>query len=283
MGPGFDSLGLALSLYNTMTFRKTEGGLSISGCPEEFRNEEHLAVKAYRAVLRRLGLPVEEGLSLTMESEIPISRGLGSSAAMLAGGVVAANLLHGAPLSKEELLAIANVLEGHPDNLAPALYGGLTASLTEEGRPMTVRLPLSPNLRFVAVIPDFPLSTHEARAVLPKTVPFADAVFNASHAAVLLGALGEGDPALIRAALQDKLHQPYRRSLIPGYDAVEAAAKGAGAIAFMVSGAGPTLMALTDDPHFAVGFEAALGGLRAHWQVLPLAVDTEGVTVISGQ
>ena len=263
-----------------MTFGKAAAGLSISGCPAEYQNEEHLAVIAYRAVLKRLGLPAEEGLTLSMHSEIPISRGLGSSAAMIAGGVTAANLLHGSPLSREELLAIANEIEGHPDNLAPALYGGLTASLVEDGLPMTVKLPLSEQLYFVAAIPDYELSTHAARAVLPQSVSFSDAVFNVSHTAVLLGALQSGDAALLRAALRDRLHQPYRRSLIEGFDAMEKAAEECGCIAFCISGAGPTLMSLTDDPAFATRLQERCRDSLPHWRILALPVDREGVALI---
>ena len=212
IGPGFDSMGCALALYDRLTCEVLPAGeLRICGCPAAYQNEDNLAVQGYRAVLKRLGLP-DEGLSLTIEAEIPVCRGLGSSAAMIAGGAAAANLLHGASLSSAELLAVTNEIEGHPDNLAPAIYGGLTASLVEDGIPRTVRLPLSPTLRCVAAIPDFELSTHMARAVLPKEVAFVDAVYNASHAAVLAGALGSGDRELIAMALRDRLHSPTGRA-----------------------------------------------------------------------
>ena len=247
IGPGFDSMGCALALYNYITCEVLPAGkLVITGCPEPYQNEENLAVQGYRAVLSRLGLP-NEGLSLNIRAEIPVCRGLGSSAALIAGGAAAANLLHGSPLPPAELLEVTNEIEGHPDNLAPAIYGGLTASLVEDGKPRTVKLPLSPTLRWVAAIPDFELSTHLARAVLPKEVAFTDAVYNASHAAVLAGALGSGDRELIAMALRDRLHQPYRESLIPEYGKVKAAAEQCGAIAFCISGAGPTLLALTNE------------------------------------
>ena len=196
---------------------------------------------------------------------------------MIAGGAAAANLLHGASLSSAELLAVTNEIEGHPDNLAPAIYGGLTASLVEDGIPRTVRLPLSPTLRWVAAIPDFELSTHMARAVLPKEVAFVDAVYNASHAAVLAGALGSGDRELIAMALRDRLHQPYRESLIPEYGKVKAAAEQCGAIAFCISGAGPTLLALTDEASFAAQFAEKCKRLEHRWNIMELAVDTEGI------
>lgn len=277
IGPGFDSMGCALALYNYITCEVLPAGkLVITGCPEPYQNEENLAVQGYRAVLSRLGLP-NEGLSLNIRAEIPVCRGLGSSAAMIAGGAAAANLLHGASLSSAELLAVTNEIEGHPDNLAPAIYGGLTASLVEDGIPRTVRLPLSPTLRWVAAIPNFELSTHLARAVLPKEVTFVDAVYNASHVAVLVGALGRGDRELIAMALRDRLHQPYRESLIPEYGKVKAAAEQCGAIAFCISGAGPTLLALTDEASFAAQFAEKCKRLEHRWNIMELAVDTEGI------
>ncbi len=276
IGPGFDSMGCALALYDRLTCEVLPAGeLRICGCPAAYQNEDNLAVQGYRAVLKRLGLP-DEGLSLTIEAEIPVCRGLGSSAAMIAGGAAAANLLHGASLSSAELLAVTNEIEGHPDNLAPAIYGGLTASLVEDGIPRTVRLPLSPTLRWVAAIPDFELSTHLARSVLPEPA-FTDAVYNASHAAVLAGALGSGDRELIAMALRDRLHQPYRESLIPEYGKVKAAAEQCGAIAFCISGAGPTLLALTDEASFAAQFAEKCKRLEHRWNIMELAVDTEGI------
>lgn len=277
IGPGFDSMGCALALYNYITCKVLPAGkLVITGCPEPYQNEENLAVQGYRAVLSRLGLP-NEGLSLNIRAEIPVCRGLGSSAALIAGGAAAANLLHGSPLPPAELLEVTNEIEGHPDNLAPAIYGGLTASLVEDGKPRTVKLPLSPTLRWVAAIPDFELSTHLARAVLPKEVAFVDAVYNASHVAVLVGALGRGDRELIAMALRDRLHQPYREKLIPEYNKVKTAAEQCGAIAFCISGAGPTLLALTDEASFAAQFAEKCKHLEHRWNIMELAVDTEGI------
>lgn len=277
IGPGFDSMGCALALYNYITCEVLPAGkLVITGCPEQYQNEENLAVQGYRAVLSRLGLPNED-LSLNIRAEIPVCRGLGSSAALIAGGAAAANLLHGSPLPPAELLEVTNEIEGHPDNLAPAIYGGLTASLVEDGKPRTVKLPLSPTLRWVAAIPDFELSTHLARAVLPKEVAFVDAVYNASHVAVLVGALGRGDRELIAMALRDRLHQPYREKLIPEYNKVKTVAEQCGAIAFCISGAGPTLLALTDEASFAAQFADKCKRLEHRWNIMELAVDTEGI------
>lgn len=279
LGPGFDSFGCALALYNTYTFEIISGGLEIDGCPEEFRNRDNLSVVAYRYAAEAMGLAIEP-LSLHIEANIPVCRGLGSSSAMIIGGVMAANALHGSPLSREEILRLCTVVEGHPDNLAPALYGGMTASLMRNGMPVTARFPLSEKLRFFALVPPFPLSTQLARSVLPQRVPFADAVFNVSHAALLLRALETADTEMIALALDDRLHQPYRKSLIEGYDIAEQTAKDCGATAFCISGAGPTCLCIAD--HDAVGekLRARLPEVLPEWDVLALSVDTEGAKLL---
>lgn len=249
IGPGFDSLGCALSLFNTYTFALSDR-LKITGCPEAYCNEENLTVVAFRRVCDRIGKPFT-GLRMTVASEIPVSRGLGSSAAMLVAGAVGANALYGSPLTTEELFALCTEMEGHPDNIAPMLFGGLTVAMMDGDRPRVVRCPIHPELHFLALIPDFPLSTKKARAILPESVPRKDAVFNLSRAAMLPQALSLGDETLIRAAMQDRLHEPYRRSLIPGVDELERQALDAGAFGFCISGAGPTCLCVTKDPTLA--------------------------------
>lgn len=277
LGPGFDSFGCALTLYNVYTFELLEHGLEITGCPEEFCNRDNLSVRAYDRVMQSLGLSCG-GLRMHVQAQIPVCRGLGSSSAMLAAGALAANALHGSPLSREELLALCTELEGHPDNLAPTLLGGLTASMMDGKTPVTVRFPLSEKLRFVALVPDFPLSTRLARSVLPETVPFSDAVFNVSHAALLLRALETADGGLLRLALDDRLHQPYRRKLIPGYDAVRAAADAYGALC--ISGAGPTCLCITDNDAAAAQLAAHLPEKCPGWQALCLRADVQGAMLI---
>lgn len=281
LGPGFDSFGCALALYNTYTFEQISAGLEITGCDEEFRNRDNLSIVAYRYAMEALGLPME-ALSLHIDAHIPVCRGLGSSSAMIIGGVMAANALHGAPLSKEELLRLCTVVEGHPDNLAPALYGGMTASLMRGGMPVTACFPLSDKLRFFALVPPFHLSTEKARAVLPQRVPFADAVFNVSHAALLLRALETADVDMIALAVDDRLHQPYRKGMIEGYEEAEQTARACGVTAFCISGAGPTCLCIADND--AVGdrlIEALANHPALHtWQVLPLRVDTQGAKLL---
>lgn len=275
LGPGFDSFGCAFSLYNTYTFTITGEPLRVTGCDERWCNARNLSVIAYRHTMEKLGLPMD-GLHLHVQAQIPVSRGLGSSSAMIIGGVYAANLLHGSPFTKEELLGICTVLEGHPDNLAPAMFGGMTASLMHEEKPVTARFPLSSALRFIALIPNFTLSTKRARAALPKQVPYADAVFNVSHAALLLRALETADADMIALALDDRLHQPYRKGLIFGYDKAERTARECGCIAFCISGAGPTCLCIAADDQAAVRLAQRLPQQCPGWQVRPLQIDIEG-------
>lgn len=279
LGPGFDSFGCALQLYNTYTFETIAGGLEIFGCPEEFRNRDNLSVVAYRYAMEALGLPME-ALRLDIQAQIPVCRGLGSSSAMIIGGMMAANALHGNTLSREEMLRLCTVVEGHPDNLAPALYGGMTASLMRDGRPVTARFHLSEKLRFFALVPDFPLSTQLARSVLPQRIPFADAVFNVSHAALLLRALETADIDMIALALDDRLHQPYRRGLIEGYDLAEQTAKACGVAAFCISGAGPTCLCIADDVSVGDRLREKLPEVLPTWQVLSLLPDTQGARIL---
>ena len=208
-------------------------------------------------------------------------RGLGSSAALIAAGAMAANIMAGKPFDKRQLLSLTTEIEGHPDNLAPALLGGLTASMLLGGQVYTVEYLPHPELRFVALSPDFPLSTHEARRVLPSMVSHSDAVRNAGFLAVLLRAIEQGDEELIAASLQDRLHQPYRRRLIPEYDKIEALANQNGCRAVCISGAGPTILCVTSDEGFAARMERAVFPLEHHWQVRDLPVDYHGAVKLS--
>ena len=285
LGPGFDSFGCALALYNVITFTLEGNRLCFDGCDEEFCNEQNLAVQAYDAVCGRLGVPREAGLKISIRAAIPVSRGLGSSAALLAAGATAADVLHGGSLDRNELLTLCTAIEGHPDNLAPAFFGGLTASMLENGRPDTVRCPVHPEIGFVAVIPDFPLSTHIARSVLPQSVAYADAVYNLSHAVILMKALEQGNAALIARALRDRLHQPYREKLIPHYAEAKTAALRQGAISYCISGAGPTQLALVsgDARGFAARLQKEIAAFAPGWHVLALSVDNSGAVVLGNE
>ena len=177
LGPGFDAFGCALNLYTDVTFEETDCGLEITGCDEAFTGPDNLAYVSYCAVLASMSEEVH-GIKIHIESNIPVCRGLGSSAALLVAGAIGANVLRGNRLSTQGLLNITNAMEGHPDNLAPALYGGLTASMVDNGLPVTVNFPLHEQWEFLALIPEFDLATTLARSVLPEQVSRADAIYN---------------------------------------------------------------------------------------------------------
>jgi homoserine kinase len=278
LGSGFDCFGLALSLYAHVSFESLDSGFIIDGCPAEYRNDHNLVYVAYQATLKHLGMDAE-GVKIHIDSQIPIARGLGSSAALLVAGVMGANAMHGSPLCKETCLAICTSLEGHPDNVAPVLYGGCVASVVNHQTPIAVSFTIHPSLRFLALIPDFPLSTKQARDVLPMSVSISDAVFNLSRTAILGKALESGDGDLLRIATKDKIHQPYRKYLIPDYESIISLAKSNGTYAVCLSGAGPTMLCLYADETFPNKMQASLGHLKAKWESLELSIDLKGALI----
>ena len=279
LGPGFDSFGCALQLYTDVTFEETDCGLEITGCDQAFTGPDNLAYVAYCAVLASLSEEVK-GVKIHIDAHIPVCRGLGSSAALLVAGAMGANMLHGNRLSTQGLLNITNAMEGHPDNLAPAFFGGLTASMVDNGLPVTVNFPLHPDWEIVALIPDFDMPTVKARAVLPEQVSRADAIYNVAHGALVLKALELGDEKLLRTAMQDKLHQSYRKHMVADYEVIEGIARTSGA-AFCLSGAGPTLLCITRDKTLKEKLAEKLPALTTqNWEIMPLHVAFEGAKVL---
>lgn len=278
MGPGFDSLGVALSMYNSFTFELTEGGLTFDGCPEEFCNEENLAYVSFCLVSGRAGKTFK-GLHISMNTHVPVARGLGSSSTLVVAGAVAANEMLGCGFTRRELLQLCIPLEGHADNLAPALLGGFTASTAEHDMIYTVQYEISDKLRFFAIIPDFETKTSDARAVLPKVIARSDAIYNLSRVAVLIRAFEQGDVNLLAIALHDRLHEPYRRSLIKGFGTVKEAVLRAGSPIFFLSGSGSTCMCISDKD-IAADIEREVKNIPNNWKVYPLTVDRNGAMVI---
>ena len=282
LGPGFDAFGCALSLYTDVTFEETDAGLEITGCDEAYAGPDNMAYTAYCAVLASLSEEIR-GVKIHIESQIPICRGLGSSAALLVAGAMGANVLRGNKLSTQGLLNITNAMEGHPDNLAPAFFGGLTASMVDNGLPVTVNFPLHPDWEFLALVPDFPLPTTIAREALPTEYPRADAVYNIAHGAMVLKALELGDEKLLRNAMQDRIHQPYRKSLIMDYEKIEGLIRTTGA-AFCLSGAGPTLLCITRNPGLEDKLAKKLPAITtANWEMLPLHVEFQGAHILHAE
>ena len=279
LGPGFDAFGCALSLYTDVTFEETEAGLEITGCPEEFTGPDNLAYVSYCAALATMSEELR-GVKIHIEADIPVCCGLGSSAALLVAGALGANVLRGNKLSTQGLLNITNAMEGHPDNLAPAFFGGLTASMVDNGLPVCVNFPLHPDWEFLALVPDFDLPTTVARQALPTEYDRNDAVYNIAHGALVLKALELGDEKLLRNAMQDRIHQPYRKKMIPDYDKIESLIRTTGA-AFCLSGAGPTLLCITRNPGLEEKLAKKLDSITtANWQMIPLHVEFQGAHVI---
>jgi homoserine kinase len=247
LGPGFDCLGLALDLCNTVSISASSRfqiEITGEGAQELPRDGRNIAYRAIQALAEEAGRPLPP-LSLALHNNIPLARGLGSSAAAIVGGLVAANLFFESPLPREALLELAYQLEGHPDNVVPALYGGCTVTVREGSRLVHTQVPLPPGLRAVLFIPDLSLATQEARSILPAQVSRSDAVFNVGRVALLTTALATGRLDLLRTATQDALHQPWRKALFPPMEEFFAAALEAGALCAFLSGAGPSVLALT--------------------------------------
>ncbi|MEE9538191.1 MAG: homoserine kinase [candidate division NC10 bacterium] len=283
LGSGFDVLGLALGLYNTIEMETTSRGVEVTVEGEgaerlQGEGKRSLVVRAAEAAFAHLGV-TPPGLKVHLRNEIPLKRGLGSSGTACLGGIIGAAELTGRPLSPQEILKLALPLEGHPDNITPSLVGGLTASCLSEGEVRYVKIPLPEAITVVAVIPEQQLSTAEARRALPRQVPFADAVHNVSRVALLVGAMVAGDLSLLDEATRDRLHQPYRAKLLPGMEEVLEVARRGGALAAFLSGAGSTVVALVNQGAETVGAEMAEAwariGLRAEVKVL--AIDREGI------
>ena len=256
LGPGFDTLGMALDLCNEVTLRVGRIGdasgvdhISGSGADSLATDESNLVLRAATALYRQLG-QTPPPLRATLHNRIPLARGLGSSGAAAIGGLVAANILTGQHLDEADLLALATDLEGHPDNVAPALMGGLVISAVAEARDgrriLTHRLP-PPPVALALCIPDQPLATEAARRVLPRRVPLDTAVHNLGRVALLVAALATGDYTHLRQAMDDRLHQPARATVFPPLVPVMAAALDAGAAGACLSGAGSTLLAIVPD------------------------------------
>jgi homoserine kinase len=280
LGPGFDALGVALSIYNRFEAEEADSFL-IEGGDGSCEPEDNLFVRAYRVAMEELGLP-SLGLKVRFDADIPVARGLGSSSACIVGGMLTANALHGGGLDRARMLDLAAGLEGHPDNVAPAIFGGFAASVLEGGRVIAAHSPIGEGLVFNALVPPFRLETARARAALPKELSFADAVFNVGRAALVAASFATRDFEALGAACKDRLHEDFRAPLIPGFREVVEAARRAGALAVFLSGAGPTVMAIcrAGDTGFAESIAPFLASrLEGAWDLLSLIADDQGATL----
>ncbi|MCI5950441.1 MAG: homoserine kinase [Parolsenella sp.] len=278
LGIGYDTLGMAVSLYSHFTFERADE-LTITGCPEEFRNANNLVYVSLVDALAEWG---EEpfGVSIDIQTEVPVARGLGSSSTCVVAGIMAAAALTGHTVTREELVAMATRVEGHPDNVAPAILGAAVCSFTPDGRlPRCLRYDVSDRLRFVTVIPPYEVHTSEARKVVPQEVPLSTAVWQMGRVAGLTRGLETGDASLIADANDDRLQEPYRRALIPDYNAIRETCLAGGAKTMWISGSGSTLMAVTDDTIVAKFLQVRLKERFPECETHILTCDTCGAQI----
>jgi homoserine kinase len=283
LGAGFDCIGAALSIYNEFTLTAIDSPdlvIAVRGLEAARVNTDatNLAYQAFLKLYRRIDRqpPV---IQLEIKLGVPLARGLGSSATAIVGGLLGANNLAGTPLSPAEIMQLAIELEGHPDNVVPALIGGCQLAATAATGWAIAEIPWHDSIAVVVAIPDFELSTEAARSVLPKEYSRADAIFNTAHFGLLVRGLETGNVEWLTAALTDRIHQPYRQQLIPGYQAVEQAVSAAGGYGMVISGAGPTLLALTSTERaLAVGLAMAEAWAthQIAAQAHTLTIDTQG-------
>ncbi|MCB2308679.1 homoserine kinase [Clostridium estertheticum] len=280
MGPGLDTLGVAFKLYNRFIVEEIESGLEIFGCNKEFANNNNLVYTSMLKTFKKLQKD-PKSVRLTFKTEIPVSGGLGSSATCILAGITAANRLCGDILTKQEVLNYACEIEGHPDNITPAMIGGMTVSIMNEGANHYNKIPINGSIKFCALIPKLQLSTKSSRAVLPETIPFKDAVYNVGMVSMLIVSLVNGDYEGVKLACKDKLHQPYRMGLIKNYSQISSFVKESEALGVFLSGAGPTIMVMLkkDDSNTEGKLKEFLKGLSGSWETLNLEIDEDGLNI----
>ena len=296
IGPGFDCLGMALQIYNTITVEETvypTTGLEINVIKndDDDINDFHIPTDESNVVYKAIELlyaytgQTPPAMRINIKSDIPIAKGLGSSASVIVGGILAANELLGNPADEAALLSIANEVEGHPDNIAPAMVGGFVISSVEEDASIIYRkLEWPSEWKLTVCIPDYELATPISRSVLPETVPIADAAYNARRCAMLVEAIHTKDSKLLRLALQDKLHQPYRTRLIPGLDDIIENLKHIdNVIGTVLSGAGPTILVISEGNNIDLIKDTIQDiwskyGVKANMKTV--SVDTEGAKIL---
>lgn len=288
LGPGFDAVGLALQLYSTVSMRISDTteirliGKELSGIPADKNN---LLYETAAALFERANLPRPE-LYIEAYSDVPLTRGLGSSASAIIGALAGANLLAGKPFSREELFLFASQLEGHPDNVGASMFGGIVVATMPEAEQTQVpfvRFPVPAELQTLVVIPQFWLSTAKARHVLPEVYSKADMIYNVGHSSLLVAALAQGRLDLLSQAMRDRLHQPYRAELVPGLAEILESASHHGALGAALSGAGPTILCFfsgEEKKQELLAFvDQVMGKNRISYQAMVLLPDECGVQV----
>ena len=288
LGPGFDCLGAALSLYNQFKFSVTDSTkevrITVTGkeAARVSKDQSNLVYRAFAKLYEYIN-QTPPSVVIKIELGIPLARGLGSSATAIVGGLVGANKLAGNPLNQTQIMNLAIAIEGHPDNVVPALLGGCRLTASTPTGWVVCDIPWHPNIVPVVACPDFELSTTEARRVIPTEYSRADAIFNCAHLGILLRGLETGNREWLTAGMQDKMHQSYRKFLIKGYEELRSAALNAGAYEMVISGAGPTLLALTNLSTSSTVVKAMTEAWKNHGvatQVKVLEINTTGIVCV---
>jgi len=290
LGPGFDALGLALRIWNSFEVAEIPAGFEVrssgKGAERIPKGEENLVVRAFQHYRNFMGFPKATGLAIKIETQVPLGSGLGSSATATVAGLVAADTLAGRLLEEKDLATLATELEGHPDNAVPCLVGGLVVcAMGDDGKLEYLRAEPSRMPSVVVASPlHFELSTQKMRQALPTQIAHKDAARNTGRACMVIAALLENERAPLLRAMEDRLHEPYRAPYVPGFDAVKAAARAAGALGVCLSGAGPSILAFADDDQDAAAIgDAMTTAWKAHRveaeaRVLPM--EREGATCV---
>ncbi|AAK79207.1 homoserine kinase [Clostridium acetobutylicum] len=284
MGAGFDTLGMALKLYNEITIEETEGETEIKLLGGEldrnYRNNlTYISIiKVYEFFNKEF-----KGFKIDMsKTNIPLSRGLGSSAACIVGGIVGANALLNEKMTIKDMLKIAVDIEGHPDNVAPALLGGVIISIKDMENIIYSRINVKSQLKYAVMVPDFKVSTELSRKVLPNEYSREDALFNISRCSMLVSALNNGENEKLRYLFEDKIHQPYRKKLINNIDSIFLKAKEYGSLGEFISGSGSTLIAVLEeaDENFILKMKTYLDSLKDGWRIFEVENDNNGAVII---
>ena len=277
LGVGFDCLGLALDLRATFTFERAEE-LTIEGCIPEFIGEDNLVWTSCLAACEHMGF-TPEPLHIIIDSPIPITGGLGSSSACVIAGIIAAQVFFGNGFVRADALAEAIAIEGHPDNVAPALFGGLAGSCSTDDGIIAIPHAISTVFHYVAMAPSYTVRTSEARKALPAEYPLSTIVTQMGRYATVIRALETGNADMLGVACHDLIHEPYRRKLIPDYDALRACALENGAAAFTISGSGSAMLAICAGRDLAEQVAQAVHAIKPDLWMQLLPVDTRGTIV----
>lgn len=272
-GPGFDTLGIALSLYNEYEVELSDT-LNILNDQKGYNPIDNLFYKTYKYTTKQFNIDNEITVNFK-NINIPISRGLGSSSSLIIAGIMAANELNKLKLTKKQILDIATIIEGHPDNVAPCIYGGLTINMmideNNQKRVISNKIDIVDDIHFTVIIPNYKTNTEEARKILPKELPLPKVIENTSHALLLINALKNNDLQNLNLFINDNIHVPYRKELIKDYDSIKELCYKNGAKGFTISGSGPTMLVISNEENFSKKI-----ALEGEYKILDLKIDNEG-------